>query len=84
MKTSIDIPDPLFKRIKIAAVEQGVTFREVMLSAVEAHLQQVADEAGDTPYFAQRKLTADFARLERAGGLKVDIDAALAEDRDGR
>jgi len=38
MRTTIDIPTPLFKRAKAAAAEQGTTLRAVIVRALEAHL----------------------------------------------
>ncbi|MCP5526905.1 MAG: hypothetical protein H7A47_08880 [Verrucomicrobiales bacterium] len=34
MKTTIDIPEPLYKQAKIRAVERGQTLRVLMLSAL--------------------------------------------------
>jgi hypothetical protein len=39
MRTTIDIPDPLFRRVKKAAAEQGVTLRDLMLRALGAQLE---------------------------------------------
>ena len=47
MRTTIDIPDSLFKRAKAAAAKQGVTLREVVLRALDAHL---ATPAQAKPY----------------------------------
>ena len=35
MKTTIDIPEPLYRKIKIRAAEQGVSLRELVVKAVE-------------------------------------------------
>lgn len=40
MRTTIDLPTPLFRRAKAAAATEGVTLREVVVRALEAHLQQ--------------------------------------------
>lgn len=45
MRTTIDIPDQLFRRAKKAAAEQGVALREIMLRALRAHLDQPAAAA---------------------------------------
>ena len=45
MRTTIDIPDQLFKRAKKAAAEQGVALREIVLRALRAHLDQPAAQA---------------------------------------
>jgi hypothetical protein len=38
MRTTIDIPDPLFRMAKERAAETGVSLREVVLLALRAHL----------------------------------------------
>ena len=38
VRTTIDIPTPLFKRAKTAAARDGITLRAVVLRALEAHL----------------------------------------------
>jgi hypothetical protein len=45
MRTSIDIPDELFKKAKITAVEQGLTLRQLMLRG----LQKTINETGVKP-----------------------------------
>jgi len=45
MRTTIDIPDHLFRRAKKAAAEQGVALREIVLRALRAHLEQPAAAA---------------------------------------
>ena len=42
MRTTIDIPTPLFKRAKAAAAEQGTSLRAVVVRALEAHLAKPA------------------------------------------
>ena len=42
MRTTIDIPTPLFKRAKAAAARQGTTLRAVVVRALEAHLVRPA------------------------------------------
>lgn len=38
MRTTIDLPDDLFKRTKIAAVKRGSTLREFISEALQAQL----------------------------------------------
>jgi hypothetical protein len=38
VKTTIDIPEPLYRRAKVKAAQQGVTLREVVLAALESDL----------------------------------------------
>ena len=46
MKTALEIPDLLFKRAKIRAIEKGLRFRDVVITALEHELS--ADE-GQVP-----------------------------------
>jgi len=47
MRTTVDIPTPLFKRAKAAATKEGVTLRVVLVRALEAYL---AAPAATKPY----------------------------------
>ena len=42
MRTTIDIPTPLFKRAKAAAAKEGATLRTIVVRALEALLAQPA------------------------------------------
>lgn len=42
MRTTIDIPTPLFKRAKAAAARDGTTLRQVVVRALEAHFGKPA------------------------------------------
>ena len=39
MKTTIEIPDPLFRRAKAAAATRGITLKQLMTEAVEQNLR---------------------------------------------
>jgi hypothetical protein len=39
MRTSLDLPDPLFKEVKTRAVQQGITLKELLASFIEAGLR---------------------------------------------
>lgn len=39
MKTTIDIPEHLYRRVKVKAAQEGVTLRELLLSAIVRGLQ---------------------------------------------
>lgn len=41
MKTTIDIPEALYKRAKIRAVEQRTTLRDVVLGALERDIAAI-------------------------------------------
>jgi hypothetical protein len=65
MKTTLDIPDAIFRKAKSAAAEKGITFREFVSSAVAEKLRQ---EAGsDKPWMKSfgklRHLSKETARI---------------------
>ncbi len=85
MKTTIDIPDVLYKRAKIHAVETGRTLKDLVLSSLEkaldpAPLRQAA------PIWANRKLRPDFEAALKAGAFSGGTDSAviISEDRSSR
>lgn len=85
MKTTIDIPEPLYKRAKIHAVERGMTLKDVVLASLERELA-VPGTSADRPasYWANRKLRPEFARLQAEGAFRPkpgdrSVDEILAE-----
>ncbi len=89
MKTTIDIPEPLYKMAKIRAIELNQTLRQVVLASLERDLNaphQQPHEPGS--YWTGRQKTPEFARLEEAGAYLLrpndrDITDLISEDRDG-
>ena len=71
MRTTIDIPDPLFKRAKKAAAEQGVALREIVLRALNSHL----DQAPATGYVFDWRVEPGPWNPD----LPIDNNAALVE-----
>jgi hypothetical protein len=45
MKTTVEMPDPLFRRAKATAAEQGVSLKEFFSAAVRDYLQRASTEA---------------------------------------
>lgn len=90
MKTTIDIPDPLYKKAKIRAIERGQTLKQIVLTSLEKELEPAADLAPARPSpWANRKLLPEFARLQAAGAFRPrpgdrDITDLISEDRDDR
>ena len=93
MKTTIDIPDPLYRQAKIRAVEQSTSLKDILLRGLERELRagsdHPADPAPQVPYFARRKLLPAFARLQAAGAFRPkpgdrDITDLISDDREGR
>ena len=90
MKTTIDIPEPLYKAVKIHAIERGQSLKEIMLRSLERELNTPsAGEASPVSRWAQRRLLPGFARREAAGAFVPrpadrDITDLIADDRNGR
>ena len=90
MKTTIDIPDPLYKKVKIRAIERGQTLKQIVLISLERELEapQVIEEA-PASYWAKRKLLPEFEAAQKAGAYRPkpgdrDITDLISADRDGR
>lgn len=73
MRTTIELPDDLLKRAKIAAVERGVSLKELMREALAKELAAAATPAPRRvkfPIFPSKRpgtmnlTNADIARLE--------------------
>jgi hypothetical protein len=68
MKTTLEIPDPVFRRAKATAAKQGISLRQFVTQAVEEKLRGKAGRA-DRPWMALagrlRHLRAETARIQR-------------------
>jgi hypothetical protein len=87
MKTTINIPEPLYKRVKIRAVERGQSLRDLVLSSLERELampDRVAEPPGS--YWANRKLLPEYEAARRAGAFSGGTDSSviISRDRDDR
>lgn len=51
MKTTVEIPDPIFRRAKSAAAARGIPFREFVTEAVKDKLGS-GGKAADKPWMA--------------------------------
>ncbi|MBI4027999.1 MAG: hypothetical protein HY360_23645 [Verrucomicrobia bacterium] len=89
MKTTIDIPDPLYKKVKIRAIERGQTLKQVVLTSLERELEAPrAIEEAPVSYWAKRKLLPEFEAAQKAGAYRPkpgdrDITDLISDDRDG-
>lgn len=91
MKTTIDIPDALYKRVRIRAIEHGKTLKQIVLASLERELQApvTCESAPLASFFQRRRLLPEFSRHEAAGGFKPgpgdrDVTELISQDRDGR
>ena len=62
MRTTLDIPDSVFKRAKLRAVHEGVSFKAIVNRALESALSAPANDAAAKRSRANRL----FAALDRA------------------
>lgn len=88
MKTTIEIPEPLYKRAKIRAVERGESLRQLVLGALEHELESPAEQATKS-FGSQRKLTSTYALCEKRGEYrakpgKKTLSKLISEERDAR
>ena len=49
MKTTVEIPDPLFRKAKATAAERGVPLKDLLADAVRQYLQRSANSSKNRP-----------------------------------
>lgn len=87
MKTTIDIPEALYKKAKIRAVETGQTLKQIVLTSLEKELNPTAKVAEEpSSYWANRKIRAGFQQIVESGILDGGTDSTqiISEDRSSR
>lgn len=88
MRTTLDIPDPLYKQAKIRAVEEGSTLKELLLRGLHHELEGKTSVISEqkTSYWANRKLTPEYEAALKAGAFSGGTDSTqiISEDRDAR
>jgi hypothetical protein len=86
VKTTLEIPDPLFRKAKARAAERGQSLKDLVTEALEARL--AADADADNP--KTPKWMAGFGKLralrDETAGIQHVIDEAFEsiEDEDRR
>jgi hypothetical protein len=82
MKTTLEIPDTIFRRAKSAAAERGISLRQFVTEAVNDKLADTR-ENGDKPWMAAfgrlRHLRKDGAKINRL--IEEEFEQVEAEDR---
>ena len=73
MKTTLEIPDTVFRRAKSKAAEQGIPLRQFVTEAVEDKLKS-APVAGEKPWMKH------FGKLKGLRKETKRIDAWMAEE----
>lgn len=90
VKTTIDIPEQLYKKAKIRAIETGQTLKQIVLTSLTKELEPVPDtqETGRS-FMARRNLLPSFSKLENEGAFTPrpgdrDITDLISDARDAR
>lgn len=90
MKTTIDIPDPLYKQAKIRAVQTGQTLKHLVLVSLSRTLE-VSPSGYDQKQnsWNRRRLLPEYEKAMRAGDFRPapdarDITELISEDRNAR
>jgi hypothetical protein len=89
MKTTIDIPDAIYKKAKIRAIERGQTLKDIVLTSLIKELEPPSSiPATGQSFMERRKLLPEFVRFEADGSFTPspadrDITKLIADDRDG-
>ena len=79
MKTTIDIPDPVFRRAKASAAERGQALREFVTEALQEKLAARGRRPGaDAPVWMRgfgrlRHLRRETARIQRRIDRELDV-----------
>jgi hypothetical protein len=82
VKTTLEMPDAIFRRAKSAAAQRGIPFREFVTQAVKDKLAASA-KTTDKPWMAAfgklRHLRKESARINRI--IEEEFEQIEAEDR---
>ncbi|MGB0012675.1 MAG: ribbon-helix-helix protein, CopG family [Candidatus Sulfotelmatobacter sp.] len=65
MRTTVDIPDPLYRELKGKAAKEGRSVKELILRSVEQELKSRGDRAA-------RRVSLPIVRSKRPGTLDLD------------
>ena len=80
MRTTLDLPDGLFRRSKAAAALAGVPLREFVAAALKSYLERLQSNSGDRARFHVRadNLNFYFATVEkRLGGYSQRLSESV-------
>jgi hypothetical protein len=65
MKTTVEIPDPLFRQAKAAAAEKGLSLKAFFSEALRMRLRQPAEKPWMKSFGGLRELHRETARVDR-------------------
>jgi len=85
VKTTIEIPEALYKRAKIRAVKQGTSLRRLMLEALEHSMAEEADRE-QTPFLKRRNLVPAYETALKTDAFSEGSDSTelISDDRSSR
>lgn len=90
MKTTIDIPEDLYQKAKIRAIERGVTLKQLVVNSLSKELEGTS-RVEDSPvsYWANRRLLPEYEAAMKEGAFRPregvrDITDLISDDRDAR
>ena len=72
MRTTIDLNDALYKKIKVTAAMNGLSLKEFITRAVEHEMESSG------PEFEVRRVRLPLIPSENPGGLVLDSDAIVS------
>jgi hypothetical protein len=82
MKTTLEIPDTLFRRAKSLAAERGIPFRQLVTEAVQDKLRTPSNSVAKpwmNTFGKLRRLRKETTRINRI--IEEEFDQIEAEDR---
>ncbi len=65
MRTTVDIPDPMYRRLKARAAVEGRSAKALILQGVERVLRE-------EPPAPNRRVTLPLVRSKRPGAIRID------------
>jgi hypothetical protein len=71
MRTTVDIPDPLYRQLKSKAAIEGRSVKELILRGVEDELRP-QDKAPQQKTASKRKLRLPILKSKEPGTLRLD------------
>lgn len=77
MKTTLEIPDALFREAKMVAAREGTTLRAVVTRALEAELVE-RGQAGEAPAWRRA-----FGGLSHLRGETASVERAIEDEFEG-
>lgn len=87
MRTTIEIPDELYRAAKIRAVENQQTLKEFFINSLSSEMTRLsAVKEPGAPYWAHRSLDPEFSELQNGQDVPAGIpsEQLISGERDSR